>query len=51
MTVEQNWWDDRTMPNDSGPDWYRDSDGILWQIDPVTGSLVLWGGERDERRA
>lgn len=34
---EQNWWDDRTMPNDDGPDWERDADGVLWQVDPRTG--------------
>lgn len=37
MSAEQNWWDDRTMPNNDGPDWERDADGVLWQIDPQSG--------------
>ena len=39
--AEENWWDDRTMPNDTGPDWVRDGDGILWQVDPVTGRTTV----------
>lgn len=35
--AEENWWDDRTMPNDEGPDWERDAEGVLWQVDPRTG--------------
>lgn len=35
--MEENFWDDRTLPNDDGPDWHRDEDGVLWQVDPRTG--------------
>lgn len=44
MSGDENWWDDRTMPNDEGPDWHRDAEGILWQVDPRTGER--W--KRDE---
>lgn len=30
--MDENWWDDRTMPNDTGPDWWRDDKGVLHQI-------------------
>lgn len=42
--TEENWWDDRTMPNDDGPDWERDADGALWQVDPRSGCRMRWEG-------
>lgn len=41
--TEENWWDDRTMPNNDGPDWHRDAEGVLWQVDPKTGERVRYG--------
>lgn len=40
--AQPNWWDDRTMPNNDGPDWHRDTDGVLWQVDPRTGDRRKW---------
>lgn len=38
--TEPNWWDDRTMPNDGGPDWSRDENGVLWQVDSKSGERI-----------
>lgn len=45
--IEENWWDDRTMPNDDGPDWERDANGVLWQVDPKTGQRIRWEEKHD----
>lgn len=42
---DADWWDDRTMPNDSGPDWHRDADGVLWQVDPISGRRIRAEGK------
>lgn len=44
---EPNWWDDRTMPNDDGPDWERDAGGVLWQVDPRTGQRTRFDSSLD----
>jgi hypothetical protein len=47
VSADPVWWDDRTLTNDDGPDWHRDADGVLWQIDPVSGRRLRWREEAD----